>query len=72
MVTAPKSKFLENELISLANVGTEGCISSYITQKTGCGDSDNSWLLTANVGQRINITLIDFVSSSLIDNNKEN
>ena len=45
-------------------VNSEGYISSYVTQKTGCGDSDNPWLLTADVGQRINITLIDFAAAT--------
>ena len=51
----------------ITNTGPEGYISSYVTEKTSCGDSDNPWLLTVDDGQRINITLIDFVSSETKD-----
>ena len=43
-------------------IGVEGYISSFVTQQTDCGDSDNPWLLTTDIGQIINITLIDFAS----------
>ena len=46
----------------MPSLGTEGFISSYVTQHTGCGNTDHPWLLKAAVGQRINITLIDFTS----------
>ena len=38
----------------------EGYISSYVTQNIGCGNTDYPWLLKAAIGQRINVTLIDF------------
>ena len=44
----------------MPSLGTEGFISSYVTQHSRCGDADHPWLLKAAVGQRINITLIDF------------
>ena len=60
--------------MSVDEVGTTGYISSFVTQKTSCGDTDNPWLITADVGQRINVTLIDFVSTLASDNGspKEN
>ena len=51
-------------------VNSEGYISSYVTQKTSCGDSDNPWLLSADVGQRINITLVDFAITTGNSNDK--
>ena len=71
VTSASVSKCQGNEPISLTNFGDEGYISSFITQKTSCGDSNNPWLLTADIGQRINITLIDFVSDGLGDNNEK-
>ncbi len=38
----------------------EGYIASTTTEKTGCGNIDTPWLITAEPGQRINITLWDF------------
>ena len=54
--------------VPVTNVGTEGYIASYVTQKTSCGDTDNPLLLTVDEGQRINITLIDFASSDTNSN----
>ena len=48
--------------IRITDVGTEGYIANYVTEKTSCGDADNPLLLTVDEGQRINITLIDFAS----------
>ena len=67
----PVSKCQGNEPITLTNIGTEGYISSYITQKTSCGDKDNPWLISADIGQRINITLIDFVNIGSKDSGEE-
>ena len=50
--------------ILITNFDTEGYIASYVTQKTGCGGTNNPWLLTVDEGQRINITLIDFASKN--------
>ena len=44
-------------------MSTEGYLSSYITRQTGCGNADHPWMLKAEIGQRINITLIDFTSN---------
>ena len=54
--------------IPITNVGTEGYIANYVTEKTSCGDADNPWLLTVDEGQRINITLIDFASYDTSEN----
>lgn len=37
-----------------------GYISSYQTQKTGCGTPDCPWRLEARSGQRLNISLVNF------------
>ena len=37
-----------------------GYISSLISDQTGCGDTDTPWLVTAEVGQVIAVTLLDF------------
>ena len=41
-----------------------------MTEKTGCGDSDNPWLLTVDEGQMINITLIDFANTNKNENDE--
>ncbi|ESN93824.1 hypothetical protein HELRODRAFT_180474 [Helobdella robusta] len=40
-------------------------LSSAISEQTGCGLSENPWVLMAGPGQRINITVIDFSQESL-------
>ena len=44
----------------ISNMGAEGYISSYVTHQANCGNADQSWLLKAAIGQKINITLYDF------------
>lgn len=44
-------------------MGLEGYLSSYVTQQTQCGNSDNPWILTVSGGQRINIVLLDFANN---------
>ena len=48
--------------VTLSNENIEGYLASSVTQKTGCGDVSRPWLLTAGVGQNINVTLLDFAS----------
>ena len=37
-----------------------GYIASVVTEETGCGSQQNPWVITAQPGQKINITLFDF------------
>lgn len=37
-----------------------GYIASVVTEETGCGSQQNPWVITAQAGQKINITLFDF------------
>ena len=45
-------------------VGTSGFIASIVAEETGCGSADAPWVIKAQQGQRINITLYDFALSS--------
>ena len=37
-----------------------GILSSYITEKTGCGSTQSPWKIQGKPGQKWNITLVDF------------
>ncbi len=37
-----------------------GNISSFVTDETGCGGSQNPWRIQASAGQSIKLTLLDF------------
>lgn len=50
---------------TLVTAQGEGYVSSYVTQQTSCGTTESPWLLRAKVGQKINVSLIDFTSLSL-------
>ena len=50
--------------VALTNVKAEGYLSSFVTQQTGCGNTESPWLLKVGQGQTINITLIDFTSTN--------
>lgn len=41
-------------------VPQSGYVSSYVTSRSGCGTVDRPWLLRADQGQRIRLTLFDF------------
>ena len=58
--------------IPISTNTAEGYIASSVTKSTGCGDASRPWILTAEVGQRINITLIDFAYSESSDRSNEN
>ncbi len=49
----------------------EGYVASSVATNTGCGDVSRPWILVAGVGQRINITLIDFANSVSSDKSNE-
>ena len=51
--------------VIVPKVGSEGYISSYVSQQTGCGSKDIPWILKVGAGQRLNITLIDFTGNQL-------
>ena len=62
LVAIPNGHCRSASPVSIANTDTEGYISSYITQQTGCGNSENPWMLRVGQGQIINLTLIDFTN----------
>ena len=37
-----------------------GVLGSVTTEETGCGNTENPWVIQLQPGQRINITLMDF------------
>ena len=42
-----------------------GLLSSVLTEETGLGSADCPWMIKAQPGQRINITLFDFATTQL-------
>lgn len=55
----PKSKNCDSKGHVHVNVG-DGYLASIVTQSFGCGGTDKPWLLEAEIGQKINLTLYDF------------
>ena len=55
-VTVPEGRCQSSPSNLISNLPTEGYLSSYFAQQTGCGNSDHPWVLQAGVGQRINVT----------------
>ena len=47
---------------------TEGYLASIVTEESGCGNADTPWLVSAEPGQRLNITLHDFALSTVVAN----
>ena len=48
------------KVVPTVSVSTAGYISSHVTYSTGCGSIERPWVLRADPGQRINVTLLDF------------
>ncbi len=53
-------KQCQESTVMTTNIGTEGYLSSYVTQQTGCGNANNPLQLTAVSGQTIRVELVDF------------
>ena len=62
-----KQQCTKSSALTISSDNAEGYIASSVTKSTGCGDASRPWMLTAGVGQRINITLIDFANSESSD-----
>ena len=62
-VTIPEGRCQSSSSNLISNLPTEGYLSSYLAQQTGCGYYEHPWILRAGIGQRINLTLIDFTIS---------
>ena len=49
-----------NQVIDASRDFNEGYLSSLVAAQSGYGSVDCPWTITAQEGQRINITLLDF------------
>ena len=57
-VSCEKSMCQTSDYLRVTSAG--GFLSSDVTQKSGCGSSSCPWVLEAQPGQQINISLLDF------------
>ena len=48
---------------------TSGHFASVVTEETGCGSARAPWVVRAQPGQRINVTLFDFGATASTKNN---
>ena len=58
VATAQKSLCESSSYVKL--VSTQGFLASLTTDDTGCGSPGTPWIIEAEPGQRINVTLMDF------------
>ena len=58
MATAESSLCETSSYVKL--VSTEGYLASITTDETGCGSASTPWIIQAEPGQRINVSLVDF------------
>jgi len=47
------------------DMGTSGFLSSVVSAETGVGSPDCPWMVRARPGQRINVTLLNFIGQSI-------
>ena len=46
-------------------VSNRGYLASSVSMETGCGSAASPWIIEAELGQRINLTLLDFTAFSI-------
>ena len=66
VVSAPPASCKGHEYVK--PTATSGHLSSLVTETTRCGSAETPWLLTAQPGQKINITLWDFSLGGFVEN----
>ena len=52
--------------------GRKGTISSAIARQSGCGSPHVPWVITLKEGQRVDVTIVDFLAKDKPDDQSQN